>query len=112
MSKFDEAISTYRDAFSKIGVTPDKNLLQAVAKGLGPSIYNADAKYVACGDSEERDRVRERFLVKKLGLSNKESLDAAIKRVCEKCAPLGSTKHRAVVYYLLVKEFGKEGAYA
>lgn len=112
MSKFDEAISTYRDAFSKIGVTPDGNLLQAVTKGLGPAIYNADAKYVACGDSEERDRVRERFLVKKLGLPDNDGLDATIMRVCEMCAPLGSTKHRAVIYYLLVKEFGKENAYA
>ena len=48
MSKFDEALDKYKGAMSDIGATADEALLTAVAKGLGPSIYLADASMVSC----------------------------------------------------------------
>ena len=41
----------------------------------------ADTRYVACADPAERERVRESFLKKKLGLSG-DGLDTAIEEVC------------------------------
>ncbi len=109
MSKFDEAVSKYQDAISNNGLmsTVNDDLLRKIAKSLGPSIYLADASLVSCSDQEELDRVKNNFLIKKLGMADGSELDDAIKSVCEKYA--GSRqKHRAVFYYMLVELLGKQ----
>ena len=58
MSKFDEAIETYKASMTKMGMEYDEDLLKKVAKGLGPSIYNKDASLVSTSDKEELDRVK------------------------------------------------------
>lgn len=112
MSKFNEAVDSYKKHFTgERGVADlDETLLTAVAKGLGPSIYLADASLVSCSDDTELNRVREKFLIGKLGLSDGPELDAALKSVCEQLSHV-PRKPRAVFYYLLVKHFGKESMY-
>ena len=112
MSKFDEALDKYKGAMSDIGATADEALLTAVAKGLGPSIYLADASMVSCSDQTEKDRVKNNFLIKKLGLTDGPNLDAAVKAVCDQMGSSNRSKHRAVFYYLLVKQLGLESKYA
>jgi hypothetical protein len=114
MSKFDEAMATYKASLNdKVGVSSiDEGLLNAVAKGLGPSIYNADSSKVSCSDQEELDRVKNNFLIKKLGLGDGAELDAAIKEVCEAYGSSNPNKYRAVFYYLLVQKFGKQSVYS
>ena len=114
MSKLDDAVGTYLSAMTtKLGLDDvDVDLLRAIAKGLGPSIYSADAKYVSCSDRAELERVDKNFLQKKLGLPAGDGNMGALKAVCEQTQPLASAKHRPVFYYLLVKHFGKEGVYA
>ena len=114
MSKFDDAIATYTTSLKeKVGVSSiDADLLSAVAKGLGPSIYNNDSSKVSCGDQAELDRVKNNFLIKKLGLSDGPQLDAAIKEVCEQYGSSNPSKFRAVFYYLLVQKFGKQSVYS
>ena len=114
MSKFDEAIATYEDALKNtLNITDyDIDLLKKVAKGLGPSIYNKDSSLVSTSDQDELDRVKNNFCIKKLGLTDDGSLDAAIKEVGEAFGSSNRTKHRAVYYYLLTKKFGKESVYA
>ena len=114
MSKLDAAVGTYLAAMTeKLGMkTVDVDLLRKVAKSLGPSIYRADSKYVACGDKDERARIRKNFLVKKLGLPDTDKLDGSVKEVCEQMKPLKSAKHRAVAYYLLTKKHRKSGIFA
>jgi hypothetical protein len=114
MSKFDDAIATYENALSDtLGITDyDADLLKAVAKGLGPSIYNTDSSKVSCGDEDELTTVKNNFLVKKLGLDDSDSLMDAIKEVCEQMGSSNRNKYRAVFYYLLVKKFNKESVYA
>lgn len=68
-------------------------------------LSQADTRYVACSDPEERDRVRKNFLEKKLGLSGAE-LDAAIEDVCQ-AMKADRTKSRLTFYYLLAEKFGK-----
>ncbi|WP_025764841.1 DUF2853 family protein [Dyadobacter tibetensis] len=111
MSKLDDLISTYQEEASKIGLNLDNDLLMKVTKGLGPSIYNADAAKVSCSDQSELDRVKTSYLVNKLGLTDGPELDAAIKEVCEKFGSSNRNKHRALFYYMLAKKFGKEGIY-
>jgi hypothetical protein len=113
MSKRDDLIAQYAaDLRDKCGVTPDMDLLTKVTVGLGPAVYNADASLVSGSDATELATVKANFLVKKLGLADGPALDAAIDSVLDTYGRANRSKHRAVVYYLLVKHFGKEGVYA
>ncbi len=109
MSKFDEAVDKYKDALSSHGLmnTVNEDLLKKVAKSLGPSIYLADASLVSCSDQVELDRVKNNFLIKKLGMAEGSNLDDAIKSVCEKYKA-SRHKHRAVFYYMLVEMLGMQ----
>ncbi|MDO5607050.1 MAG: DUF2853 family protein [Capnocytophaga sp.] len=112
MSKRDELIEKYAaDLKEKCGVTPDLDFLTKVTVGLGPSIYNADSSTVAGSDQSELDRVKQNFLIKKLGLTDSPELDSAIDAVLEQYGKSNKNKHRAVVYYLLAKHFKKESVY-
>ncbi len=112
MSKFVEAVEDYKAQVAELGLGVSEELLTAVAKGLGPSIYNADASKVSASDPEELARVKNNFLIGKLGLADSPALDAAIDEVMEKMGKSNRNKYRAVVYALLVIKFGKESLYA
>lgn len=113
MSKRDDLIQKYAaDMKDKLGMTPDMDLLTKVVIGCGPSIYNADAETVSASDPEEVARVKNNFLIKKLGLSDGPDLDSAIDAVMEKYGRSNRNKYRAVVYYLLTVHFGKQSVYA
>ncbi len=111
MSKFDEALETYKAEMSKIGVSVNDALLTGVTKSLGPVIYNTDSALVSSSDQEELTRVKNNFLIKKLGLADGPDLDKAIKEVVEKFGSSNRNKHRAVFYYLLAQKFGKEALF-
>ena len=112
MGKRDELIAKYADDLkTKCGTNPDMDLLTKVTIGCGPSIYNRDASTVSGSDPNELETVKKSFLMKKLGLSEKEDLDGGINKAIETYGRSERTKYRAVVYYLLVKHFGREGVY-
>lgn len=111
MSKLTELVALYQDENSSLGLGLDNALVEAVAKGLGPSIYNDDSARVSCSDQSEMDRVKANFLIKKLGLADGPNLDAAIKEVCEAMGTSNRSKYRALFYAALVKKFGKESVY-
>lgn len=113
MGKRDELIAKYaEDLRTKCNVTPDLALLTKVTIGCGPSIYDNDAQTVAASDKEELERIRTNFLMKKLGLPDGPALMAGIEAAVETYGKSERNKYRAVFYYLLVKHFGKEAAYA
>lgn len=111
MSKFDDALSTYLGEAEKLGISVDKALLEKVTKGLGPSIYNADSSRVSSSDPQELDRVKQNFLIKKLGLSDGPELDGLIAGAVEKLGQSNTNKYRALFYYLLVVATGKQSVY-
>ncbi|GAB5563045.1 MAG: DUF2853 family protein [Winogradskyella sp.] len=112
MSKRDELIAKYAaDLKEKCGVDADMELLTKVTVGLGPSIYNADSSTVSGSDDKELATVKNNFLIKKLGLSEGDDLDGAIDSVMETYGKSNRNKYRAVVYYMLVKHYGKESVY-
>lgn len=112
MSKLDEKVEHYIAASEELGLGLSEDLIAKVTAGLGPSIYQQDAETVSCSDSAELDTVKKNFLGNKLGVdADDATLDAAIKKVCEKMGTSNRHKYRALFYALLVKEFGKESVY-
>jgi hypothetical protein len=113
MGKRDELIAHYAaDLRNKCGIEPDMALLTKVTIGCGPSIYDSDASTVAASQEGELETVKKNFLVKKLGLRDGPELMNAINSVIETYGRSERNKYRAVVYYMLVKHFGKESVYA
>jgi hypothetical protein len=113
MSKRDELIAKYADDLTnKCKMTPDMDLLTKVTVGCGPAIYNADSSTVAGTDPSELETVKKNFLMKKLGLEDSPKLMEAIDAVIDTYGRSERNKFRAVVYYMLVKHFGKESVYA
>ena len=112
MSKLVEAIETYIAQSNELNLGLSEELITSVAKGLGPSIYNADSSKVSASDPEELARVRTNYLIGKLGLPDGPELDIAIAEVMEKMGSSNRNKYRANVYALLCKKFGKEDIYA
>jgi hypothetical protein len=112
MGKRDELIAKYADDLkNKCKMTPDMALLTKVTIGCGPSIYDDDASTVAGSQASELETVKNNFLIKKLGLKDGPQLMAAINSVIETYGKSERNKYRAVVYYMLVKHFGKEAVY-
>jgi Protein of unknown function (DUF2853) len=107
MSKFDDCVALYAGSLKDAGQSFDADVLNKVAKSLGPSIYLTDASKVSCSDDAELDRVRVKFLMGKLGLADSADLNAAIKGVCDTLGSANRNKYRAVFYYLLAEKFGK-----
>ena len=112
MSKRDELVEKYAaDIKDKFGETPDMDLLNKVAIGLGPAIYNLDASKVSGSDEKDLETVKKNFLMKKLGLADSAELMDASNTVIDKYGRSEKSKHRAVIYYMLAKHFGKESIY-
>jgi hypothetical protein len=113
MSKRDELIAKYAaDLKNKCKMEPDMALLTKVTIGCGPSIYSADSETIAASQPKELETVKKNFLIKKLGLKDGPELMAAINSAIETYGKSERNKYRAVVYYMLVKHFKKEKAYA
>lgn len=111
-NKREELILKYAETIRiKFNEKPDMDLLTRVTIGLGPSIYNRDSANVSGTDEKELERVKNNFLIGKLGLPDTEELDTAIAGIMDRYGASERTKYRAVIYYLLTRKFGKEGVY-
>ena len=101
----------YDAEFKKLGIKYDAKILTAVAKGCGPTIYKADASKVSSSDKAELERVKKNFVMKKLGITDEEKINAGMADVVAKFGKGNRNKYRAMFYYLLVKRFRKSGLY-
>ncbi len=111
-SKKDELLAKYKGHLSeRFQVDVDDDLLEKVTHGLGPAIYNRDASTVSGSSESELETVKQNFLIKKLGLDDSPALMTTIHRIMDQYGASERTKYRAVVYYMLVIEFNKEGVY-
>jgi hypothetical protein len=85
----------------------DAVAINAIIKYLGIALQKRDSSLVACDDKSERDRIRDHFLKKRLGLANSDAdLDRAIVEVCQKMHG-DHDKSRVAFYYLLAEKFHK-----
>ncbi len=111
MSKFSEVVATCLEQSNELNLGLDEALITGVAKSLGPSIYNNDSARVSGSDKTELDRVKNNFLIGKLGLADDGSLDTALAEVISQLGSSNRNKWRVNVYALLAKKFGKEANY-
>lgn len=116
MSQFDEVFESCKSQLDSClgsdAVRGDHDLLEKIAKGLGPSLYNKDALLVATSQKDEMDTIRKNFLGKKLGCTDAAEADKAIAEATEKIGASNRNKLRPVFYFFLVKALGKESVYA
>ena len=112
MNQRDKLIVKYaEDLRSKFHMEPDMDLLKKVTIACGPSIYNRDSATVSSSEESELERVKSNFLVRKLKLDPEMDLDGPLQSYLETYGRTNRTKYRVVVYYLLVKHYGKEAIY-
>ena len=114
MGKLDGVIEKMTTEMTgKLGMKKvDKNLVKAIAKSLGPSLYKKDAEKVACSDKKELERIKKNFCIKKLGVKDTPKLDEQIKSVCSDMGAKNRNKYRVIFYYLLVKKLKKSKVFA
>ena len=112
MGRRADLVRIYADDLrAKCGIEPDLELLEKVAIGCGPAIYDHKASIVDADDPGELAHIRENFLLRKLDLSDTSDLAAAIDAMIEIYGRSEPKKHRAVLYYMLARHFGRENAY-
>lgn len=87
----------------------DTALLDAIA-GRVPKT-GLDATLISGSDESELDYVVKNFMAKKLGETDAEAGRAKLNATIQRFAGINH-KQRAAAYYLLVKEYGAEAAYA
>jgi hypothetical protein len=110
-SKLGKLVSTYAEAVrTHFGEAPDMTLLRAVAKSLEPSILRGDQALVATSDENELATVRS-FIRDKLGEKDAARVDAALEKVIRAYGSETPNKHRAVLYYALAVELGREAVF-
>jgi len=102
-----ELLAKTMEAVKKYDKKPDEALVAALVKNYALVLRKPDSAYVSCSDPKELETVKKNFLIKKLGLKKSAKLDEAIKKVCEQMKG-DRRKSRAVFYYLLTKDMGKE----
>jgi len=111
VSKFAAVVDRCEKQMKDQKIAVDRPLLEAIAKSLGPSIYQKDALLVAAGQKSELETIKKNYLVKKLGCPDGPALDKAMNKAITKIGKSRRNKMRPVFYYLLVKELGKESVY-
>lgn len=90
----------------------DEAVVAGIVRHCGIALRNLDSSLVSCTDKAERDRVRDRFLKKKLELTDSdEVLDKAVEEICQKMKD-SRNKSRVTFYYLLAEKFDKKSLFA
>ena len=97
-----------RDFGVKCGMLPEPELLDRVIKACGPAAFTAEGAAIDPNDGAERESIRSHFLVRKLGLRDGPELAQAVDAAFEAYPAMGETRYRPVIYYLLVKYFGRK----
>jgi small subunit ribosomal protein S1 len=105
-----ELIDRYRKELSKLRVKVDDALLKGVVKALGPAVYRDDASKISAADAVELERVKQNFLVKRLGLPDSAKLDAMLNKALDRMGRSNKNKSRAVLYYILTQDAKREAA--
>ena len=100
-------ITGYVENIKQYTAEVHEGAVQGIVSHCGIALQSKDASLVAASDPAELERVRESFLVKKLGREESEAdLDAAIAAVVGKMSD-ERNKSRVTVYYLLAEHFGQ-----
>ena len=88
----------------------DETAVAAMEKTYRLVLSRSDTALVAWSDPAELETVKKNFLIKKLGLSEADGLDAGLDAVGAKLKGV-NRKSRLTVYYLLAEHFNKLGVF-
>jgi len=105
-----ELIDKYKKELSKLKVKVDDILLKAVVKSLGPAVYREDASMISAADAGELERVKQNFMVRRLGLTDSPKLETMLNHALDQMGRSKASKHRAVLYYILTRDTKREAA--
>ncbi|KAF0676295.1 DUF2853 family protein [Profundibacterium mesophilum] len=113
MGKRDRLVGLYaHELRTRCAQAPDIDLLKRIVAGCGPSVYDREKALFDPRRPGERAALRRNFMVRKLGLPDGGALDDALQIALETYAPDTQPRYRAVLHYLLVRQFGKEDRFA
>lgn len=110
MSKRANLVQKYATDLEGLGIAVNAELLEKCVKACGPSIYNADAETVAASDKAETDRVKQNFVMKRLGVADDAEAQAAVDAAIETYGRANRNKYRPVMYYLIATALKREAA--
>ncbi len=100
----------YADDIRRYQPNINDRALAGIVKHLGIALKSNDASKVSCASKDELVRVRDRWLKKKLGLTDDDAkLDAAIAELCKRMDG-DAKKERVTFYYLLAEKFDRLGS--
>jgi uncharacterized protein DUF2853 len=86
---------------------PDEAAIKGIVRYCAIALQSRDASSVACTDKAERDRVRDRFLRRKLAVDGDDAgLDQAVMEICRKMHA-DHDKSRVTFYYLLAEKLDR-----
>ena len=105
-----ELIDRYQKELSRIKVKVDDVLLKAVVKSLGPAVYREDASMISAADADELERVKQNFMVRRLGLTDSPRLETMLNKALDQMGRSKTNKHRAVLYYIITRDSKREAA--
>lgn len=95
----------FSDDIKRFATIVDDAAVAAIVKHLGIALQSKDASLVSMTDKKERDRVRDSWLKKKLGLTHDDvTLDQAILEIGDRMKA-DTRKQRVTFYYLLAEKF-------
>lgn len=97
----------YIENVKKYDPAADIDTVTKIVKHCGIALQSTDASLVSCSDQSEKDRVRDGFCAKKLGMDT-ATAGAAVDAVCAEMKE-DKRKSRVTFYYLLAKNAGKLG---
>jgi len=104
-------IAKYVADVQKYTAKVDEAAVAGVVRHCGIALRSRDASLVSASDPEEVKRVAEKFLKKKLELTDSDDkLIAAVKAVLDKMKA-DNSKSRVTVYYLLAEHYKKLAAF-
>ncbi len=110
ITKFDTAFGSCIRLVSKQKLKCNEKTLTNIAKSLGPSFFNKDARLVSTSSKAELLTIKKNFIEKKLKVKG-EKADKALDYAITKIGRSNRHKNRAVFYYLIADKLGKLSVY-
>lgn len=105
--KLAKVIETAESQIKEAGHSSvDSSLVSDIAGRFKMMLGNRDAMLVSGGDPAELETVRKNFVVKKLGVEDKDKGAAAVQKVADQMSGI-KMKNRVAFYYMVQKELGK-----
>jgi Protein of unknown function (DUF2853) len=107
MSQQTAVLHDWGTNVKKYAPNADDAAIHGIVRHLGIALRGKDSSFVACTDKAERDRARDHFLKKKLGLALDDAeLDRGVADVCQRMHD-DRDKPRVTFSYLLAEKYDK-----